>query len=170
MTPLILQSMAAVALLVGLAWLEVHHAGRVLRALAPARLAHRDTLLRVFHTIAGAAWLSLALYLLVEPWIAGTALVDVTVPRTIPTVRENLRVRAEPIGYLGPAGGTRTITVPFNTRGIATLEVPFSVLETRLRIDVLDQSQADPIVSTTTVHVSPFVRTQLLLLHIAFDR
>ena len=49
---------------------------------------------------------------------------------------------------------------------IASLDVSFARLETRLRVDVFDITRSDLDLTTKTIHVSPLVRRQLRVLHV----
>jgi hypothetical protein len=80
----------------------------------------------------------------------------------------NLRVSATPIGYLGPAPDKRSAYSDFDQSGLAIVEVKCELLESRLQIDIIDQTMSGT-VKTMTVDVSPFVRLQLWHLVVWLD-
>jgi hypothetical protein len=131
-------------------------------------LAFRNSAtVRAWSHFAGQVCLSLlAFYAIIDPLIPGTAIVEVHAPSKFPTTADHLILRAIPVGFRGPAGGTRIITTRFDQSGLGTIQVHLELMETRLKLEVLDESMAEPVVTTKTVYISPFVRRQVCKLSV----
>ncbi len=105
---------------------------------------------------------------LADPLIPGAAHLTIHAPTKFPTTQDNLQVRVVPTGFRGPAGGDRTVYSGFDTRGVAEVTVAMGMLETRMRIEVFDQTRPSPKVVMANVYVSPFVRRQISTRVVAF--
>jgi hypothetical protein len=108
---------------------------------------------------------------LIDPLISGNGILLVRAPpESSTTLPENLRARIVPLGLLGPAGGDYIIVSRFDGRGMAAVPVSFHAFEVSARVDVFDVSRPEPVVATTIVCVSPFVRRQLWPRLVDFQR
>jgi hypothetical protein len=105
--------------------------------------------------------LAAALDLFVDPLVAGVAEIEIHAPADPPTTTDHLQVRVVPIGLSGPRGGTRTIVGEFDAGGVAIVNVPLEMLESRVNVDVLDPTLTNPVVERRSVYLSPFVRRSL---------
>jgi hypothetical protein len=111
----------------------------------------------VVHTVVGLV----ALSCLVDPLIPGSVNMTIHAPPKFPTTQDNLQVRVVPVGFRGSVGGDRTVYSVFDTRGVAEVTVTMGMLETRMKIEVFDQTLPSQMVAMANVYVSPFVRRQI---------
>jgi hypothetical protein len=81
---------------------------------------------------------------------------------------DNLSVRAIPQGFLGLAGGDRITTTRFDDTGTALIQSHLQFLETRVILEVIDQTRPEPSVANRDVYVSPWARHQLSTVHVTF--
>jgi hypothetical protein len=129
----------------------------IVRVCTPNSKQRRVWLNAVVHVVVG----FVVVGCLVDPLIPGSAGISVRAPKTFPTLLDNLRVRIVPTGFLGEAGGNRISYAAFDSGGIAEITSEMSILETRIKVEVFDESQPLQMVAITSVYVSPFVRRQL---------
>jgi len=72
------------------------------------------------------------------------------------------------VGFLGQAGGDRTVDVPFDSDGSAQVLSDLALLETRVTVQIYDETQPSKMIESATVYISPFVRRQLVSKTITF--
>jgi hypothetical protein len=134
-------------------WLKTHDAQKI----APAKL---KPWIKIFAEIA-LSYIAIAAVL--EPLIPGSPVLIVHLPNSTTASRftDNLQVRATPVGLHGAAGGDRVIYAGFDSDGQALLVPELTLFETRVTIEVFDQSQPTQIIKSATVYISPFVKRQI---------
>jgi hypothetical protein len=115
----------------------------------------------VLRSVVRAAVGLVAIACLVDPLIPGTACVTIYAPKRLATPIDSLEVRVVPVGFSGPAGGNRTIYSGFDARGVAEIVADMGMFETRIKVEVFDQSRPSHVVAMTGAYVSPFVRRQI---------
>jgi hypothetical protein len=149
------------ALLCFSAWLTIHDVVD-LATVGASRLPMIKPLLK---TLAHVALSLVAAACMLDPLIPGFACLTVKVPTdpsTYPTLLENLRVRVVPLSFRGQAGGDRISNAAFGRDGSAEVTPDLALLETRVMIEVFDETRPSEPIKSATVYISPFVRRQLI--------
>jgi hypothetical protein len=108
---------------------------------------------------------------ILDPLIPGSANLTITVPNDTsndPALR-NLRVRVVPVGFLGQVGGDRISYAPFDRDGSAEVMCGLDSLETRVTIEIFDETRPAELIKTATIYISPFVRRHLIDSRVLID-
>jgi hypothetical protein len=165
LTGTILQFIIGGILLCFFVWLKIHDLEMAAIQLGATKA---KTWIR---TLARTALVLVAAACLLDPLIPGFANLTVKISTehsTYPTLLENLRVRVVPVGFLGQAGGDRIAYAAFGSDGSAEVLCDLALLETRVTIQVFDQTQPSETIKSANVYISPFVRRQLVNKTISF--
>ncbi len=101
--------------------------------------------------------------IMVEPLISGNATIEVEAPakERLPTVLDNLRILATPVGLLGKPGAEARVTTRFDASGKAVVNINLAALQSRVELKVYDVASTKNIVAIKSLYISPFVRRQL---------
>lgn len=110
----------------------------------------------------------IAMNLLVDPLISGSATIYVHQPTRFSTVSENLRVKLAPIKYDGKVDWERMSNGRFDKHGIMVKIIMFNIFENRLYVNVYDASIPDEPIVKKIVYVSAYIRQKLWDKHIRF--
>jgi len=155
-------------LLCFLVWLKIHDFGKIVEvgtSRSPKVKAWIKTLTHVALGLIVSACL-------LDPLIPGFASLNIELPADLayPTLQENLRVRVIPLGLLGQSGGDRITYAAFDSEGFAEVLSHLTLLETRVEIQVFDQTQPLETIKSANVYISPFVRRLLVRKTITFEK
>ena len=169
MRELALHYFVASAILMLVVWVKVEHARQLARHLLGHRVEspHRRVVLLADHVMK-AALVAFAAYIFIDPLVPGSAHLRITAPMPTTTL-DNLLIRVVPIGPKGPLAGAEPVFAYFDPGGNALLSASVGPLQSRVQIDVLDESlPGNQIVAQKSVYLSPFVRRQLWVSDVSF--